>query len=82
MSADERLGKVERRVKTVEQAIELLTELVVSHGEILENSLRNGDELNAKISALVDAQIRSEDAIQQLTRMVEKAHSRIDGLEK
>lgn len=80
--------KVEKRVKTVEEAVLLLTELTISHGERLEDSLRDKENLNAKISALVDAQIRSEDklqninsALEQLTKLVEKAHLRIDRLE-
>ncbi|HXG86447.1 MAG TPA: hypothetical protein VNI84_20680 [Pyrinomonadaceae bacterium] len=83
--------------------------MVVSHGEFIEKFIYNDAELNAKISALIDAQIRSEDKIsalveaqnrndekfaalveaqnrgeemlQRLTGLVDKAHSRIDGLE-
>jgi len=79
----------------MEKAIKILTELIVSHDERLVKSLNNDEDLNAKISALVDAQIRSEDklqllaeaqvrsslAIEQLTQLVGKAHSRIDRLE-
>jgi hypothetical protein len=44
-------------------------------------SIKNDEELNAKIAAPVDAQIRGEDKIQRVTDLVEAAHLRIDRLE-
>ncbi len=88
MSIEDRVGKAERRVKSVEQAVQLLSELVISHDESFVKFLKNDEELNAKISALIDAQIRGEDklqninfALEKLTRLVETAHTRIDRLE-
>jgi chromosome segregation ATPase len=80
MSIDERLGKVERKVKTVEQAIQILTELVVSHGESIEKSVYNDAELNAKISALIDAQIRSEDRMSVLNEAQIRSEDRMSVL--
>jgi chromosome segregation ATPase len=88
MSIEERLGKVGRRVKTVEEAITLLSNLLASHDDRLEDSVKDNENLEAKIAALVDAQIRSEsklqninDALDKLTDLVKRAHGRIDRLE-
>lgn len=88
MSSAERFGKLERRVKTVEEAITLLSSLLASHDDRLEDSVKNNENLEAKIAALVDAQIRSEDKLQnindaldKLTELVKAAHQRIDRLE-
>ncbi len=89
MNVDERISKVERRVSTVEEAIQLLSQLIASHDERLFDSLKKDEDLNEKITMLVDAQIRNEDKIQdinsaldKLTDLVKTAHSRIDRLEK
>ncbi len=66
MNTGERIGKIEKRVNTIEKAVQILTELIVSHDERLVKTLNNDEDLNAKISALVDAQIRSEDKLQAL----------------
>ena len=88
MSSEERFGKLERRVKTVEEAITLLSNLLASHDDRLEDSVKDTENLEAKIAALVDAQIRSEDKLQnindaldKLTELVKTAHQRIDRLE-
>jgi predicted nucleic acid-binding Zn-ribbon protein len=107
---------VGRKVKTVEQAVQILTELIISYGKDCGKPLKNGEALNAELSALVDAQVGSEDkisvlgevqdridnqilalseaqnrsedklqninsALERLTQLVDKAHSRIEGLE-
>ncbi|MGI8641204.1 MAG: hypothetical protein ACR2MG_14810 [Pyrinomonadaceae bacterium] len=89
MNSEERVGKAERRIKTVEDAIILLTVLTDSHNDRLETLLKDDENLNAKISALIDAQISSEDQIQsinealdKLTALVKIAHQRLDILEK
>ncbi len=65
METEQRFNKVEKGVETVEEAILLLSELSIGHGERLEDSLRDRENLNTKISALIDAQIRSEDRMQE-----------------
>ena len=65
METEQRFNKVEKRIKTVEEAILLLSELSIGHGERLDDSLRDRENLNEKISALIDAQIRSEDRTQE-----------------
>ncbi|HLM03169.1 MAG TPA: hypothetical protein VK400_19105 [Pyrinomonadaceae bacterium] len=87
MSSEERFGKLEMRVKTVEEAITLLSNLLANHDDRLEDSVKDNENLEAKIAALVDAQIRSEDKLQnindaldKLTKLVKTAHQRIDRL--
>ncbi len=89
MNTEERIEKTERRIKTVEDAVVLLTVLTDSHNDRLESLLKNDDNLNAKISALIDAQINSEDrmlkineALDKLTELAKVAHQRLDLLEK
>jgi hypothetical protein len=48
MSIEDRLGKVKRRVNTIEEAIQISTKLVISHDERLVKSLNNDEDLNAK----------------------------------
>lgn len=66
MNTEERVGKVERRVKNVEEAIVLLTALTDNHNDRLEDSLGANNNLDAKISALIDAQIAGEDKMSSL----------------
>lgn len=75
MKLEERLGSAERRIKNVEEAIVVLTELNVKHSELLEKLVFDTEELKAgqrelqegqremqeKINILIDAQIRTED---------------------
>jgi DNA repair ATPase RecN len=82
----EEFKKLEPRVKTVEDAIRLLTELTLRHEERLddhEQRLADHEQrlaeqesaernLTAKMEALVDAQIRTEDALQRLTIKVDR----------
>ena len=89
MNIDERVFKVERRVSTVEEAIQLLSQLIASHDDRLFDSLKKDEDLSEKITMLIDAQIRNEDKIQdinsaldKLTDLVKVAHSRLDRLEK
>jgi len=67
----------------------LLTVLTDSHNDRFESLLKDDENLNAKVSALIDAQISSEDRIQsinealdKLTQLVKVAHQRLDILEK
>lgn len=89
MDSEQKIAKLGRRVKTVEEAVLLLTELTTIHDEKSYTHMKNGEELNAKISAMIDAQIRSEDKIQTINQALDKlidltrlAHQRLDKLEK
>ncbi len=75
MSVDERVSKVERKVSTVEEAIQLLSRIVASHDERLVDSFRKDEDMSEKITMLIDAQIRSEDEIQSL---VDRIQSLVD----
>ncbi len=95
MSIEQRVTKMERKVSTVEDAISLLSQLIASHDDRLYDSLKKDEDLDAKITMLIDAQIRSEDKIQnintaldsinealdKLTGLTKTAHLRIDRLE-
>lgn len=76
MSLEERVGKVEKRVKNVEEAIALLSNLLASHDDRLEDSVKDNENLEAKMAALIDAQIRTEDKMVILeAKMVELAEA-------
>ncbi len=66
MSVDEKIEKIGKRLRTVEDAVILLTKLVDSHDDRLIYSLKEDENLSDKISALVDAQIRSEDILHSI----------------
>ncbi len=65
MNVDERVSKVERRVSTVEEAIQLLSQLIAGHDERLFDSLKKDEDISKKITMLIDAQIRNEDKWQE-----------------
>ena len=81
MSIEERVSKSEGKIETVEDAIKLLSKLIANHDERLYDSLKGREELDEKITMLIDAQIRNENAIQKLTELVNKSHQRLDRLE-
>ena len=88
MSIEQRVTKMERKVSTIEDAISLLSQLIASHVDRLYDSFKKDEDSSAKITMLIDAQIRSEDKIQninealdKLTELVKTAHRRIDRLE-
>ncbi len=81
MSKEKGSGNIGERVKTVEDAIVLLTKLVSNHDDRLYDSLKEDENLNAKISALVDAQIRNETKLDKMIESIKIAHSRLDHLE-
>lgn len=78
MSEDYR--KIESRVKNVEDAIRLLTELTLRADERMDSFDATLNNLATKVEALTDAQIRTEEA---LTRVAEaqvrlaEAHTRL-----
>ncbi len=65
MDVSERVSKVERRVSTVEEAIQLLSQLIASHDNRLFDSLKKDEDMSEKITMLIDAQIRNEDKWQE-----------------
>lgn len=66
MSIEQKVEKLGRRVKTVEDAIVLLTALTDSHNDRLFDLVIEEENLNEKVSALVDAQIRTEEVLNSL----------------
>ncbi len=68
MKTEEEVHRLKRRVTTMESAITLLTELADRHSDRFEEFTFSRDDmrsdqanLNEKINALIDAQIRNED---------------------
>ncbi len=80
MSIEERVSKPERKIETVEDAIKLLSKLIANHDERLYDSLKGRENLDEKITMLIDAQIRNEDAIQKVNQHIEKVNQHIDKL--
>ena len=64
MNVEERMNRAERRIETVEDAIQLLSKLIANHDDRLYDSLKSREDLDAKITMLIDAQIKSEDKLQ------------------
>lgn len=89
MKLEERVEKNERRLKTVEEAVVLLTALADSHTDQLEQIIFGINELraaqrdtNEKINILIDAQIRTDEKMTELAEAVEFAHQLIDKIEE
>lgn len=64
-------NKLEPRVKNVEQAIQLLTELALRADERMDSFDEALINLTVKVEALTDAQIRAEAVTSSLTEKVE-----------
>ncbi|MDQ3633019.1 MAG: hypothetical protein ACR2MD_01990 [Aridibacter sp.] len=110
MDLEKKVNKNEKRIETVEQAIQLLSQLTISHTDEIERMLFGIDETKGsiielrnsikelresqkdtqeKLNALIDAQIRGEDSMQELknemkdlAKVVKLAHQRIDKIEQ
>ncbi len=63
MNIEERVNRSERKIETVEDAIKLLSQLIANHDERLYDSSKGREDLDEKITMLIDAQIRSEDKL-------------------
>ena len=67
---------IEKRVETVEEAILIMKDLLVSHDERLEDYFRvlheSREDFNFKLNALIDAQIRNETEIDKVKESIEK----------
>jgi uncharacterized coiled-coil protein SlyX len=66
MSEENRLNKIESRVKNVEEAILLLNELVIRSDERMNTFDVAFNNLTVKLDTLADAQIRTENALGRL----------------
>jgi chromosome segregation ATPase len=84
MKLEERVEKNERRLKTVEDAIILLTKLGDSHTDQLEQIIFGIDELRAaqsetseRVNMLIDAQIRTDDEIKEIKAIQRESGERI-----
>ena len=60
-------NKIEPRVKNVEQAIQLLTELALRADERMDSFEAGLSNLTSKVEALADAQIKTEASLESLT---------------
>ena len=90
---EERVKKAELRIKTVEEAILLLSKKMLIHDDWWDEHRAFQADTDAKIAALIDAQIKNEDDIKEfrqatkkmfahLIKMLDKMDKRIELLEK
>ena len=67
---------VEKRLETVEEAILIMKDLLVSHDERLEDYFKvlqeSREDFNFKLNALIDAQMRNETGIDKVKESIEK----------
>ena len=68
---------VEERLARLEQAFATLTELAVRADERMDSHDRSFDELDTKIAALTDAQIKTEAALAKLAETQERTESKL-----
>lgn len=94
MSVEERLLRLEnafatlaelqadqhRRVKGLEESFVLLTTLVRSQNEGMDEVRAAAADADARIAALADAHIRTEDALARLTERMDGLAERVDRL--
>lgn len=88
---------IEKRLDTVEEAILIMKDLLVSHNERLENYFfalekerqereESNKDFNFKLNALIDAQIRNETEIDKVKESIEKlseaSQSQLQRIEK
>lgn len=67
---EERVKKVERRIKTVEEAILILSEKMHIHDDWWDEHRAFQADTEVKIAALVNAQIKNEDDVLELRSKV------------
>jgi hypothetical protein len=77
---NEDYNKIKLRVKTVEDAVQMLTRMAIRADERMDGFDGSFSNLTVKLEALVDAQIRTEESLARLadshTRL-EEAHTRL-----
>ncbi|MGC2238290.1 MAG: hypothetical protein WA584_19205 [Pyrinomonadaceae bacterium] len=75
----------EERFKRIERAIITMQDLVISHDERLEDYFRalreSREDFNFKLNALIDAQIKNEQEIQELKEASKSHLQRIENIE-
>lgn len=71
---------IEPRVKNVEEAVKLLTELALRADERMDNFDAALNNLTTKVEALADAQIRTEEALTHLAKAQAHTDERLDAL--
>lgn len=74
---EQRIARLEEFAADVRGFTKILTELVRSHGETLDELRAEGANADARIAALADAQIRTEDALRSLG---EQTDARVNAL--
>ena|ERR1051326_6699011 len=80
MSIEERLIKLEEFAADVRNFTQILTEMMQRHEERLDEHDGAFREANQSIAALADAQIRTEDALKELTAAQLETNERLNGL--
>jgi hypothetical protein len=73
----ENYSKIESRVKTVEEAVLLLTDLKLRGEERMDGYDSALTNLTVKLEALADAQIRTEEALKHLTEVQAESQKRL-----
>lgn len=73
-------NRIESRVKNVEEAINLLTELTLRADERMDTFDAALINLATKVEALTDAQIRTEEALTRLAEAQTHTDQRLDAL--
>lgn len=74
-------NRIEPRVKNVEEAIKLLTQLTLRADERMDNFDANLNNLTTKVEALTDAQISAEARVKTLTDAQIHAEERMDSFD-
>lgn len=69
---DQRVAKLEEFASDVREFTRVLTEMMRRHDERLDELRAEGANADARIAALADAQIRTEDALARLTSALER----------
>lgn len=76
----ENYTKIKQRVKTMEEAVQVLTALALRADERMDGFELDFTNLNLKLEALANAQIRTEEAVARLTEAQAHADKRLDAL--
>lgn len=80
MREENRVRRIETRVKNVEEAIQLLTQLTLRADERMDSFDAALNNLTVKMEALADVQIRTEDALGRLAEAQAHTEQRLDVL--
>ncbi|MBA3767362.1 MAG: hypothetical protein H0W99_10310 [Acidobacteria bacterium] len=72
--------RADERHDSVSESIKLLTQMIQHHDERFDRSEAEQSNADARIAALADAQIRTEDALKELSATQSNADTRIAAL--